>query len=50
MPLGIVRVKLLRLAERRGWQEADFSRLSADQTLDMTAEGGLTRRSPFDCW
>lgn len=26
--------------ERRSWQEADFSRLGADQTLDMTAEGG----------
>jgi len=28
--------------ERRSWQEADFSRLGADQTLDITAEAGLT--------
>lgn len=48
MPLRIVFAEFLRVAERRAGQQVQLPHLRADQTLDMTAEARLRRRSPLN--
>jgi hypothetical protein len=48
MPLRIVFVTLLGIAERRAGQQVPFPHLRSYQTLDMAAKLRLSWRSPCD--